>query len=492
LEQKRLGYTDSEQLFQQVSAKLDFHVRMGYAASRTEMRSSTSLKNYDGWPEAFPAMFDAYPDGIAVTDKSAQKLSLVYSCLNVLGDTLGSLPCDVKQYTTTGPKTVYKNSTHRLVHDRPNANMTAFTFWSTIAKLRKGTGNAYAEIIRDSNQQPSSLIIRGGTEDVRVNMSGSGELYYTFKGRIIYATEMLHFKNYSMDGLVGVSTIKQNAMSIGLGIKLKKYNSNIVDKRPYGFLTSESRPKDAATAENMKNAWERKKDNATTGTTSKTHKAEMMGDIPLLYGGLKFVPLTLPADDVAYIASAELNDTEICGIFRMLPTFVQNWKNAPYNGSENQDIHFVKYTLADIRDIEQECNEKLFSESNKSQENPLYIKFNLNGLLRGDTKTRKELYQTLINLGVMTPNQAAELEDLPTYEGGDTHYVQGAMVPVDLLREFIMSKTKSNNASSPSPLGEGRDEGDTEAMRQQIMDEIKDLVRGRLNGHYKDVADIFE
>jgi HK97 family phage portal protein len=484
LEQTRLGYTDSDQLFKQVSAKLDYHVRMGVAASRAELRSggTFNLKDYEAW-----GMLTSFGDVTdpAVTEKSAQKLAIVYSCLNVLGDTLGSLPCDVKQYTTTGPKTVYKNPVHRLVHDRPNPYMTAFTFWSTMAKLRKAWGNAYAEIVRDANYEPQAFMILPSAE-VTIKMTAMGELLYEFRGRTISCTDMLHLKNYSMNGIEGVSTIRQNAMSVGLGIKLKKYNSNIVDKRPYGFLTSETRPKDVQAKENMKNAWTREKDD-TTGKP-KTHKPEMMGDIPLLYGGLKFVPLTLPADDVAYIQSAELNDQDICGIFRMLPTFVQNWKNAPYNGSENQDIHFVKYTLADIRDIEQECNEKLFPEANKFQENPLYIKFNLNGLLRGDTKTRKELYQTLINLGVMTPNMAAELEDLPTYPGGDTHYVQGAMVPVDLLREFILSKTKAGTL--PSPQGDGQGEGGNQ--RQQILDEIRDLVRGRLNGHFKDVADIFE
>jgi HK97 family phage portal protein len=453
-------------------------VRTSFSAKEMRSGGSFNLKDYEAW-----GMLTSFSDVTdpAVSETSAQKLATVFSCLNVLGETLGSLPCDVKQYTPTGPQTVYKNPVHRLVHDRPNPYMTAFTFWSTMAKLRKAWGNAYAEIVRDANYQPMALMILPSSE-ISIKIDSLGQIFYEFRGRRIEGTNMLHLKNYSMTGIEGVSTIKQNAMSVGLGIKLKKYNSAIVDKRPYGFLTSETRPKDVQSAENMKNAWERKKDNATTGKESKTHKPEMMGDIPLLYGGLKFVPLTLPADDVAYIQSAELNDQDIYGIFRMLPTFVQNWKNAPYNGSENQDIHFVKYTLADIRDIEQECNEKLFPETNKFQENPLYIKFNLNGLLRGDTKTRKELYQTLINLGVMTPNQAAELEDLPTYIGGDTHYVQGAMVPVDLLREFIMSK--SVKQSDPTAVDNNQ--------RQQIMDEIKDLVRGRLNGHYKDVADIFE
>jgi HK97 family phage portal protein len=486
LEQKRLGYTDSEQLFKQVSTKLDFHVRMGVAASRAELRSDYSIKDYNTWMGAFPSMLDAFPDGITVTERSAQKLATVFTCLNVLGETLGSLPCDVKQYMPTGPQTVYRNPVHRLVHDRPNPYMTAFIFWSTMAKLRKAWGNAYAEIVRDSNFQPTALMILPPNE-ITIKIDSMGQIIYEHRGRIIAGTNMLHLKNYSMNGLEGVSTIRQNAMSIGLGLKLKEYNSSIVGKRPYGFLTSETRPKDAQAKENMTNAWTRKKDDDTG--KPKTHQPDKLGEIPLLYGGLKFVPLTLPADDVAYIESSKLTDQDIYGIFRMLPTFAQNWEKAPYNASEQQDIHFVKYTLADIRDIEQECNEKLFPEANKFQENPLYIKFNLNGLLRGDTKTRKELYQTLINLGVMTPNQAAELEDLPTYPGGNQHYVQGAMVPVDLLREFIMSKTKSNTESSSSPQGEGRDEGD---VRAEIMAEIKDLVRGRLNGHYKDVADIFE
>lgn len=443
------------------------------ALSSVNLRASLT----ENWQNIFPALFDTGKNAIAVTPDNAQKLATVYSCLNVLGDTLGSLPCDVKQYSNNGAVTVYNHPVHRALHDRPNSNMTAFTFWSAINKLRKSWGNAYAEIVRDGESVKLEILEPWKVEILK---NKSGEVFYKYEGRYILASNMLHFKNYSMTGIYGISTIKQNAMSIGLGLKLKEYNSSIIGERPYGYLTTDIAPKDRQTKDNIRNQWEQKKDE-DTGKTAGVKPGQIAG-LPILYGGVKFVPLTLPADDVAYIESAKLTDQDIYGIFRMPPTMVQNWERAPYNSSEQQDIVFVKYTLADIRDIEQECNEKLFPESNKTAENPLYVKFNLNGLLRGDTASRKEMYRTLINLGVMTPNQAAELEDLPTYQGGDTHYVQGAMVPVDLLREFIMSKTAQaqNVVSDPAQ------------QRADIIQELKVQLKSKLNGHYKDVADILD
>lgn len=445
------------------------------ALSNVNLRS-VSIKDFEGWSEAFPR--DIVNDNdVVVSEKTAQTLSVVYSCLNVIGETLGSLPCDVKQYSPTGPKTIYSHPVHRLLHDRPNPAMTAFIFWSTMAKLRKAWGNAFAEVQRDQQFNPIALFIRHSQEVTVLMNKKTGELFYKYDNRFIASRDMIHLKNYSDDGITGISAIKQNELSIGLGLKLKKYNGKIINERPPGYLTTDITPKDRQAKENIRNQWTQKKDDDTGKTGSV--KASSLSGIPILYGGVKYVPLSLPADDVAYIESAKLTDQDIYGIFRMLPTFVQNWERAPYNSSEQQDIHFVKYTLADIRDIEQECNEKLFPESNKTAENPLYVKFNLNGLLRGDTASRKEMYRTLINLGVMTPNQAAELEDLPTYEAGNTYYVQGAMVPVDLLREFITSKTGTQQTSA-------------NAQRDAILEDLRTQLKEKLNGHYKDVADILD
>jgi len=468
----------------QSQRKQDFHTMMGAVAARADFRSGLgNLKTFEPWKE-LTGWIDAYsPQAPSVNERSGQKLSTVFTCLNVLRETRGSLPCSVMQSSPKGRKVVYSNPVHYLVHDRPNPHMTAFTFWGLMELYKKAWGNAYAEVERGSDMWPVAFWPRAPWE-VEVRSRGR-DLIYVYKGREILESNMLHFKNYTDDGILGKSSIRQNGLSIGLGLKLKDYNLSIVGERPYGFLTTEATVKDKQQKERMRSQWNDKGEDVDKDKPagSSTSISTANGRLPLLYGGVKFVPLTLPADDVAYIESAKITDREIYGIFRMLPTFAQDWEKAPYNSSEQQDIHFVKYTLAGVREDEQECNEKLFPESNKRSEDGLYVKFNLSGLLRGDISARMLMYRTLINLSVMTPAQAAELEDLPIEDVMKRYYVQGAMVPADKVDDFINSKGAKQTVQQQQ---------EEEAQRAKILQELRDTIRPRLNGSWEKIADLFD
>jgi len=449
--------------------KMEFYSGMGQIAAKTEFRS-VGLKSLEAWQAQFPMMFEGADSKTpSVTETSAQRISTVFTCLNVLGETRGSLPFGVKITTPTGAKTVYNNPVHRLIHDRPNPYTTAFDFWSTVEKLKRAWGNAYAEIERGPDYQPIAFWLRESWE-VSIEKSGN-DLFYKYKGRNIRHTDMLHFKNYSLDGICGISTIRQNALTIGHSLKLTQYNSSVIGDRPPGYLTSEKRPKDLQQKNAQRSLWDKRSSSDDEKTESEP-KMTMMGGIPYLYGGLEFHAFTLPADDVAYIEGAKLSKSDIYGIFRIPPTFGQDWENAPYNSSEQQDIVFAKYSLASIRGDEQECNEKLFPESNKTASNPLYTKCDVRGLLKGDTKARTEYYTSLIQNGVMSPNMAAELEDFETYEGGDQHFIQLNMVPVDKIAEVIQSQI----AAKSSPV-----------TRQSVIDEIKKEMKSKMNGHYAEI-----
>ena len=449
--------------------KQAYFAQMGALASRGEFRS-IGLKSFEAWNQMFPTMFEgALSNTPAISETSAQRIATVFTCLNIRGETLGFLPFSSKKNTPTGPQTEYGNL-HRLIHDRPNPDTTAFDFWSTIEKWKLAWGNACAEIIR-SNADPVRFDLLEPWE-MTFKIS-NGQVFYFYKNRPIRSTDILHFKNYSIDGKLGISSIRQNALTMSSSLKLTQYNNSIIGERPYGYLTSETRPKDLQQKANQRSLWDKRGTASDEVDESKRGEVKNIAGIPYLYGGLKFQSFTLPADDVAYIESAKLKDQDIYGIFRVPPTLAGNYEKAPYNSSEQQDIVFAKYTLASLKEIEQECTEKLYPESNKlTQER--YTKFSLNGLLRGDMNTRKEFYSSGIQNGWLTPNQVCELEDIPTYgKAGDQHFVQGALVPVEMIADMIKSK-----ASAP-----------TNQTRESIISELREKIRPKLNGHYADIEE---
>lgn len=144
------------------------------------------------------------------------------------------------------------------------------------------------------------------------------------------------------------------------------------------------------------------------------------------------------------------NKTDIYGIYRIPPTFAQDFERATFTNAEQQDLVYVKHTVSPIVVVrEKEIRMKLFTEKEKKN---TYYKYNLNGLLRGDLKARSEFYTAMRNIGGLNANEMRNLEDRNNYEGGEIYTVQAANIPVDQLRDFYKNKvlptaTPSNGKS---------------------------------------------
>lgn len=399
-----------------------------------------------------------------ISKRTALKISTVFTCLNVLGESVAALPFDVKQETKSGKVTRYDHPAYKLIHDRPNPFTNAYDFWNTQVKLCKAWGNAYA-LIQHQDVDPVALWILPPW-DVEIKVTNGQVFYHHLPTKTVYShTDILHFKNFSLNGIEGLSTIQENINTVGHRDKLQKYNMGLVGNRPHGYLTAPNPPKDANAKKNVSEMWQKTEDKSSGPSVDR------IGEIPLLYGGIEFKALTLPAEAVAYIDSLKGTDQEIYGMFRVPPTLAQNYERATFSNAEQQDLVFVKHTLTPIlRMIEQECNAKLFRSDNYMSNEPLFCRFNLNGILRGDLNAQKEFFKTMIVNGVYSPNRVLELLDENTYEGGDRRYMQGAMVPVDLIEDFY--KTKSGT------------------KKNKVSAEAKERLKQSFNGRTQEILDI--
>jgi phage portal protein BeeE len=122
---------------------------------------------------------------------------------------------------------------------------------------------------------------------------------------------------------------------------------------------------------------------------------------------------------------------------RMPGIMVGDYENAPYKSSEHQDLVFTKYSLQPLLTcIEQEINLKLFSVMNEVTGTQVYCKFNVNGLLKGDIKTRFESYEKALFNGFMTRQEVREKEDINPLPDSNAEKatVQSAMVFIEDLK----------------------------------------------------------
>ena len=122
---------------------------------------------------------------------------------------------------------------------------------------------------------------------------------------------------------------------------------------------------------------------------------------------------------------------EICRIFRVPPHLVGNLDRATFSNIEHQSISFVTNTIRPwLVRIEQAMNRALFSEKEKGR---FFVQFNIDGLMRGDYKSRMEGYAIGRQNGWLSANDIRSLENLnpiPDEEGGNVYLINGNMVPI--------------------------------------------------------------
>lgn len=134
-----------------------------------------------------------------------------------------------------------------------------------------------------------------------------------------------------------------------------------------------------------------------------------------------------------FLETRKFQVTEICRIFRVPPHMIGDLDRATFSNIEHQSIDFAVHTIRPwLVRIEQAMNRALFSDKEKGR---FYVQFNLDGLMRGDYKSRMEGYAIARQNGWMSSNDIRELENMNPMsdeEGGNTYLVNGNMVPVSL------------------------------------------------------------
>jgi HK97 family phage portal protein len=395
----------------------------------------------------------------------AMRIATVFTCVLVRAESLSTLPVNVMQSTAKGSKVAYNHPVYKLIHNKPNPFCTASSFWKTVSAHIDLHGEFFGIIKYSGRVQPVRIDIIQDPNSVDILETDSGGAIYEYNGKRYQDYEILHFKDLSLDGYRGCSKIKYNSATVSYAGKLKRYGTNAIDQKPPGYFTTEQNYDVVKKSEtNLQKSWT---DNITEGKT------------PVLPFGLKWINTQINPDDAQYLESIGATKEDIYGIFRVPPTLAQNYDRATFANAEQQDLVFVKHTMLPIiTNIEQECNAKLFAESNFSSATPYYVKINVNAFMRGDFATRTNGYKTLWERGLITGNMVADLEDWNHFEGGDRRFIPMNMIPLDKIDEFLENLKKPVNSNA------GNEGGDPDTSANADRSQAQQGIIYR-NGHSK-------
>jgi HK97 family phage portal protein len=421
---------------------------MGIFSRAIERRSgeTTLLSNPEGWLyEAFG--ISPTDSGVSVGERQALKYSAVYSCVNVIAQSIAQVPWNVCRRSDDGKKQeiARDRAEHYLLHSEPIGTMSSYSFRVAFMANCLLHGNTYIEIVRDGANRVTAFRLIPSTRVMVFESLDQSRLVYQvtrLDGQIdtLDGSDMVHIPCLSLDGIAGLSPIAQHRQAVGLGLAAEAAGAAFFGNgsRPSGYLYSKSRLDEKSKAD-LEDRWKK-----YTGPRS-------TGKVPILTGDLSWQQLSINPVDAQYLETRVFQISEIARIFRVPAVLIGLAdKTSTYASADAFFLAFVKFTLAPwVMAIEQEFDRKVFPNTNK-----LYCKFDLNGLLRGDPKTRAEFYKTLWSTGAFSSNDILDWEEMDPIAGGDRHFVQQGFMPLDKVDEVL-----AKQGNKPAPAA-GQDQQD--------------------------------
>jgi HK97 family phage portal protein len=416
----------------------------------------------------FDSLFNTWDNtsGSNIVGDYAMRVATVFTCVQVRKDAVGMLPANIIKKIGDKKAIAKDHTAYRLIHKRPNPWMTATQFWALISQFIDLHGEAFAEIKRDSRMRPYRLDLHISGE-VNVSVGPDNNPYYSVNGRPVEYFNMLHFKEYSRDGLRGISKISEHRETVGHAKKLKEYGNRALNAIPPVYLsTPNSLPV-------RKEGVDSRKDDLVT----QTQQYFSEGKIPLLQNGLKFEKLGLNAVDSGYLAQTDLSKEDLYGIFKVPPALAQSYKTGvTYNNLEQQNLQFLIYTLSVmLKNIEEEVDEKLFLTKEQDTHS---MKFDVSGIMRTDLKTRIDYMERRFKIGTLSRNEIRAMDEQNPVPDGDRYFIEGNnMVPLDKIDEYI-SKPEKPAKTPPA--------------KRKLSESMKEQLKLKFNGHSHEIIEELE
>ncbi len=381
--------------------------------------------------------FGSTTSGKTVNERTALQTTAVYACVRILSETLASLPLHMYRHTDSGKEKATSNPLYRLLHDEPNPEMTSFVFRETLMSHLLLWGNAYSQIIRDGRGKVVALYPLL-PDKMEVDRTATGELFYEYqsdKGKaVLRKEEVLHIPGLGFDGIKGQSPIAMAKNAIGMAIATEEYGAKFFSNgaNPGGVLEHPGVVKDP---KRVRDSW-----NAVYQGSSNAHR------VAVLEEGMKFTPIGIPPEQAQFIATRKFQISEIARIFGIPPHMIGDLEKSSFSNIEQQSLEFVKYTLDPwVVRWEMAHRKALLNPAEKEE---YFIKFNVDGLLRGDYQSRMSGYAVGRQNGWLSANDVRELEDLnriPEELGGDLYLINGNMTKLEDAGAFA-KKTNGEEA----------------------------------------------
>lgn len=363
---------------------------------RKEARAIDSLSS-------IPSNGDQYYSaaGVPVNDRTAMQHATVFACVRLIADSIAMLPVDV--YRKVGDLREEVNPTPQIVAN-PYSGLTQFEWMHQVVTSLVMRGNTFGLVTARDRLEYPTQIMPLSPEDVQVTTSTTGlprVPTYRIGGVEVPRQDIFHVRRFTLPGQIeGLSPIQQAAMGIGLSLAAERYGARFFgdSANPSSVLETEQDLTDEQVRRTQRQ-W-------LSSHGGKRHPA-------VLSGGFKWRPISIMPEESQFLETRGYQRGEIAMLFGVPPHMIGDTTKSTSWGSgiEQQSIGFVTYTLGGWIS----CIEAAYNQITPRGQ---FVKINVDGLLRGDQKSRYDAYTQARTAGWMNVDEIRALEDLPPVPGG--------------------------------------------------------------------------
>lgn len=357
------------------------------------------------------------------TPEAALTLSAVYRCVQVISDSVAQLPLEPYKVDSKGGKRKFKqHPSYWILNREPNKRMSRFDFMKALVTSVLLKGNGYAYIKRDNSGNVEGLyflnaenvsFVTGIDPVSATNPFQKIKYVHPFIDHEIEEVDMIHIKNFTYNGIWGVSTLHHAFRTLELAINSESHASGFFKSGglPSGVLRSEGNLTDEQITD-LRETWRQ---------TFSPDFGEPNG-VAVLSGEFTYTPITVNPADAQLLQTRQFNVIEICRFFGVSPTKCFDFTHSSYATVEATQNAFLTDTLAPLLEkIELEFERKLYKPSERDS---IDVKFDVNALLRVDVNSMVNRHAKYYSIGVMSPNDIRADLDLPPIENGDNYFTQ--------------------------------------------------------------------
>lgn len=444
-----------------------------WIAERREERQNISIGFLDRLIETAGRIFPSSA-GVQVTHATAQRLTAVWACQRIIGNTIAAMPAHVFERLGEGSVGRRHARTHpleRVLTIEANPLQSPFDFWSMVQPWVDGFGNGLAEMIFDRRGDVVRLWPIHPNRVRKILRTPQGLVYEFHRATgtdkvtnpntppTLPGSSVLHIKQWPLEGgLWGRSTIEAGTNAIGIGLAADDYTGRFFqnDATPGGIMQ-------------VPGKMQKKDITAFTEMWRGLHSRARKHSIGVLTGGMEYKQIGIKGRDAQLLESRKFTPLEISRLFGVQPFKIGVTDAAPRANAEQQNLDYQQDTiLPRVINIEQALRRVAIR---RAEQATVFVSFNLDGIVRADLKSRNESYAIGRQWGWWSADDVrAKENENPLPDGqGETY-----MVPLNMVSATDLSDPpEPPPAPVPPPPPDGGDDDDESEEEEEGRAEIR-------------------